>query len=171
MVSPGVASASRDPRLDLSGSSSLHKGSLSLQPQIARDTTATPVDTADTALSRMTPSDTADASGTFKLVPSSTETKVKKATRCPSSVDPRAPAFCRMWGLAEPTPGSEVARFLDHWCTKNGERGLSADWAATWRARPEWTRSSNARVRGGPQRSESGWDENEETDLGRKAGT
>lgn len=64
----------------------------------------------------------------------------KKGTRCPSSVDPSALDFCRAHSIPEPTPGSEAAKFLDYWTARTGKDGLKLDWAATWRARPDWTK-------------------------------
>jgi hypothetical protein len=60
-----------------------------------------------------------------------------KGTRCPSSVDPEAPDWCRERGIPEPV--GEVARMLDHFAAQPGQRGIKTDWGATWR---NWQRRS-----------------------------
>jgi hypothetical protein len=64
--------------------------------------------------------------------------KAAKATRCPTSVDPTAVAWCASRGI--PPPTGEVARMLDYFASAPGARGAKVDWAATWR---NWSRRAS----------------------------
>jgi hypothetical protein len=142
VVSAGVApSRSRDLGLEvsLSSDSSSLPDCLSQQPQDLplRDTDT---DTAGTD-TKATPGDTTTA--LLTLAPSDGK-RPRRATRAPSSTDPGATDFCRMHGIPPPIEGSEAARFLDYWASRPGKQGLSLDWAASWRSRPDWTRPASA---------------------------
>ena len=80
----------------------------------------------------------------LQLASPETGTPAKRKTRCPSSVDPRAADFCRAHGIPPPVQGTDAQRFLDHWAA---EGKTTLDWAAKWRARPEWTKNGGVRLR------------------------
>lgn len=75
---------------------------------------------------------------------STAEPKPKRATRCPSSTDPKAPAWLAERGIPPLTApdGLEVAKMLDHFAAASGARGTKLDWLATWR---NWKREADRR--------------------------
>lgn len=83
--------------------------------------------------------DAAEAKPAPKATP-----KAARATRCPTSVDPAAPAWLAERGIPGLTSadGPEVVKMLDHFGAQGGQRGAKVDWPATWR---NWRREAERR--------------------------
>jgi uncharacterized protein YdaU (DUF1376 family) len=52
---------------------------------------------------------------------------------------PEGIAFAEEQGLRNGRAATELARFRDYWCAQPGQKGVKADWPATWR---NWVRKA-----------------------------
>ena len=78
-------------------------------------------------------------------VPSPTEAKLPRGgrgSRLPADWEPEPEhlAFAESVGLRNGKAASELAKFRDYWAAQPGQKGVKADWSATWR---NWCRKAS----------------------------
>lgn len=86
-----------------------------------------------------------------KIEPSGSPKKL--GTRLPDGWEPDV-AFALKEGLSALECTKEAEKFRDHWRGQSGQRGVKADWAATWR---NWVRNAVERLKPPPRQVVSDW--------------